>query len=170
MILALALGLAAAAVQPPASLTIQTPISTAETAGQRRLEQLVWLAGGWREENRQRPVGEELRVTEELWSLPRRGTMLGLSREVVGQRTRSFEYMRIAVDRDGRLGFYASPGGAPAVRFDVTEASETQLVVTNPAHDYPQRISYRRDGDSLIATISLMDGSRPLSWTYRRQP
>ena len=37
---------------------------------------------------------------------------------------------------------------------------------TNPAHDYPQRIRYWREGDKLIAEIALIDGKRAVSWTY----
>jgi hypothetical protein len=145
-------------------IIVQTPLNAAETAGQRQLDQLAWMAGTWRDDSR--PGW----TTEEMWLAPRRGTLLGLSREVFDQRTREFEYMRVAVDHDGGLGFYASLNGNEAVRFDVTEASATQLVVTNPAHDYPQRIVYQRQGNRLTATISLMDGSRARSWTYALVP
>lgn len=36
----------------------------------------------------------------------------------------------------------------------------------NPAHDYPQRIRYWREGRLLKARISLMDGSKPMEWRY----
>jgi hypothetical protein len=37
------------------------------------------------------------------------------------------------------------------------------------AHDYPQRIAYVRDGDMLTATISAIDGSKAMRWTFRRR-
>ena len=42
------------------------------------------------------------------------------------------------------------------------------MTFTNPAHDYPQRISYRRDGEELVAEVSLLDGSEANRWRYRR--
>ena len=101
---------------------------------------------------------------------PMRGSMLGVAREVFDQRTRSYEFMRIAVDRDGSLGFYASPGGAAPTRFSIVSAGPNDFIAENTAHDYPQRIVYRREGDRLIATISLIDGSQVNTYTYLRQP
>ena len=163
---ALLTGTGAALAEPPAAapLAVQTPLSSAEQAGQERLQQLSWMAGSWSAQPR------PLFTNEEMWTLPRRGSMLGAAREVFDQRTRSFEYMRVVVDRDGSLALYASPGGGPAVRFAIVEADGSHFVAENRAHDYPQRITYRRSGDVMTATISLADGSQAESWTYRRQP
>jgi hypothetical protein len=43
-----------------------------------------------------------------------------------------------------------------------------EAVFENPTHDYPQRISYRMEGETLVATTSLMDGSQAQNWRYRR--
>ena len=164
MVLAM-LGSGQAAAQPPsAPLSVQTPLSRAERDGQERLQLLGWMAGSWRVAPR------PLWTNEEVWSRPLRGSMLGVSREVFDQRTRSFEYMRVAVDRDGSLALYASPGGREPVRFAIIEADASHFVAENRDHDYPQRIIYRRTRDELTATISLVDGGRAESWTYRRQP
>ncbi len=155
-----------APVQPPRTVrSAQTPLSREETAGQERLQQLQWLAGSWRS-----VPGRPMFTNEELWTAPLRGSMLGVAREVFDQRTRSYEFMRIAVDRDGSLGFYASPGGAAPSRFSIVSAGPNEFVAENAAHDYPQRIVYRREGDRLIATISLIDGSQANTYTYLRQP
>lgn len=154
------------AVQPPPPVrSVQAPLSRDETAGQVRLQQLEWLAGSWRSE-----PGRPLFTNEEVWTAPLRGSMLGVAREVFDQRTRSYEFMRIAVDRDGSLGFYASPGGAAPSRFSIVSAGPNEFIAENTAHDYPQRIVYRREGNSLVATISLIDGSQANTYTYVRQP
>jgi Domain of unknown function (DUF6265) len=158
---ALALNLIAAAAQPAPAMMVQRPLDASETEGQARLSRLAWLAGTWRVHPR------PMWTNEEMWMLPLRGSMLGMAREVFDQRTRSFEFMRIAVDRDGSLGLYASPNGAPAVRFAVVQADADGLVAENGAHDYPQRITYRRSGNVLTASISMLDGSRAESWTYQ---
>ena len=120
----------------------------------------AWLAGGW-----QTDVGE--RWTEEWWTPPRSGMMIGGGLSGRGDRATSFEHMRIAV-ADGRLTFYGMPGGTPAVPFSLARSSEHELVFENPAHDYPQRIVYRLEGNTLVATTSLIDGSQPQSWRYAR--
>jgi hypothetical protein len=38
----------------------------------------------------------------------------------------------------------------------------------NPAHDYPQRVSYTRIDNALTATISRIDGTDPITFSYRR--
>ena len=156
---------APAAQSTPPVRSVQTPLSRVEAAGQVRLQQLEWLAGSWRS-----APGRPMFTNEELWMEPMRGSKLGVAREVFDQRTRSYEFMRIAVDRDGSLGFYASPGGAAPTRFSIVSAGPNDFIAENTAHDYPQRIVYRREGDRLIATISLIDGSQVNTYTYLRQP
>ena len=57
----------------------------------------------------------------------------------------------------------------PPVGFRLVASDGTSATFENPAHDFPQRIQYRRDGDRLVATISARDGSNAMSWTYRRR-
>jgi hypothetical protein len=135
-------------------------------AGVPSVDDLGWLAGAWRTEPQITANGAKW--TEELWTEPAFGSVLGVGRSVAGQATRSFDFMRIATDEKG-LAFYGSPQGAPAVRFDAVEVGAGRVVFVNPRHDYPQRISYARFGDTLTATISLMDGSKRVSWTYKRR-
>ena len=52
---------------------------------------------------------------------------------------------------------------APQTNRPVAEAVE----FANPAHDYPQRIRYWRQGKLLMAEVSKMDGSKALRWNYR---
>ena len=127
------------------------------------VSQLGWLSGHWRTEM------QAQEWSEELWSGSEGGTLIGVSRTIRGDRTHFFEFMRIAVDEQGSA-FFASPAGAPAARFPMVEARQNFVAFESATHDYPQRIVYRRDGDTLIATISLADGSRAHSWTFRRRP
>jgi hypothetical protein len=43
-------------------------------------------------------------------------------------------------------------------------------VFENPAHDFPTRVAYRRDGDRLVATVSGPGGRDAQSWTFVRKP
>ena len=123
---------------------------------------LAWMSGRWENE------GRDDSLTEEVWSEPRGGIMLGYSRSGTGERTREFEFLRIQADGDGVPTYYAQPEGRPPVAFRLTAHDTTSATFERPQHDFPQRIVYRRSGDTLVATISALDGSRATSWTYRR--
>jgi hypothetical protein len=122
---------------------------------------LRWLEGDWASESKGR-------WTEELWTAPRGGLMLGLSRSGKGDAADHFEYMRIAGE-PGHVIFWASPAGKTAVPFRLVSAKKGEAVFENPAHDYPVRIVYRREGDRLLATVSGKGGKNPMSWTFRRR-
>jgi hypothetical protein len=61
-------------------------------------------------------------------------------------------------------------GARPPTRFAMVSQARNQAVFENRATDYPQRVVYRRQGDRLTATISLADGSKAVSWSFRRVP
>ena len=123
---------------------------------------LAWLAGAWVSES-----GD--RWTEERWSPPRGGTMLGMSLVGRGGKAGGFEFMRIAPDKDGRLAFWAMPDGAPASAFPLVAGGKGEAVFENPAHDYPTRITYARKGRVLTATIEGPGGANRKSWSFRRR-
>lgn len=101
---------------------------------------------------------------------PRAGSMLGMSRTIRGDSTVAYELMRIVV-RDGRVFFVAQPSGQSAAEFVAGEVEEGSVDFTNPEHDFPQRITYRRVGeDSLIARIEgvLSGRERGVDFRYAR--
>lgn len=112
-------------------------------------KQLSWLAGCWRQTN---PANN--RVVDEQWMFPRGGTMLGMSRTVRDDSVLiELEHLQI-LERAGRLVYHAEPGGQPPADFGARVVSDTLVIFENAAHDFPQRIIYRRRGaDSLIARI-----------------
>lgn len=126
------------------------------------VDDLAWLAGDWVRE-------ADGRWTEESWTAPRGGVMLGHSRSGRGDALREFEFLRIVAGADGVPAYIAQPGGRAPVAFALVRRDGTSVTFENPAHDYPQRIHYVRDGDALTATIALIDGSRPMRWVYRRR-
>lgn len=143
------LAMAAAAV-----LAGATPATT--------VDDLAWIAGQWSREE-----GE--RWAEESWAGPRGGVMLGHSRSGRGKALREFEFLRIAAEADGTPAYIAQPGGRAPVAFRLVRRAGTSATFENVAHDYPQRIEYVRDGDTMTATISAIDGSKPMRWTFRRR-
>ena len=121
----------------------------------------AYLAGCWEQRK-----GD--RWTEECWTAPRGGLMIGSGRDGHGDIVRHWEWMRIERAGDGSLSFYGSPKGAAAVAFKATQISETEIVFANPSHDFPQRVRYLRTTTGIDAEVSLADGSKPVRWSYRR--
>lgn len=119
--------------------------------------QLRWMSGQWRQ------AGPGDAWAEEYWTEPRDDIMLGSGLSGKGPKVTGFEFMRIQGN-----DFWGSPQGRPAVAFRMVEMQRDFVVFENPKHDYPTRISYRREGRMLVATTSGPGGSNPQTWRYRR--
>jgi hypothetical protein len=123
-----------------------------------RIEDAAWLAGCWSIEL---PDG----IIEEHWLPPAGGAMLGLSRTVRGGRMTEFEFISIRFV-DGKLAYVAIPSRQAETVFPLVQFSSNVLVFENPRHDYPQRITYRREGDGLTARIEGDAGGKHRSSDY----
>jgi hypothetical protein len=130
------------------------------TAQEAPLEALAWMSGCWSTE------GTGTR-TEELWTTPEGGLLIGLSRSLSARGATAFEYMRIESSPGGAT-FHASPGGRSGTAFPVVAADRNRLRVERPDHDFPRAIEYRPVGeDSLVARVfAEVDGVEP-SFTLR---
>jgi hypothetical protein len=131
------------------------------------VDELAWMAGSWIEEKPDQGGG--VRWTEEYWTVPRGGVMLGTSRAGRGEALREFEFLHVQAGTDGSLAYIARPQGGAPVAFRLTQRDAMSVTFENAAHDYPQRIRYARTGDVMTATISAIDGSKARSWVYRRR-
>ena len=84
---------------------------------------------------------------------PRADGMLGMSRTVAKGRIVEHEFLQIRV-QDGRLVYIAKPSGQPEATFTAKSAGGREVIFENLAHDFPQRIRYRRRGaDSVVARV-----------------
>ena len=119
-----------------------------------------WISGAWAMQDGQM-------WADEFWTPPRGGIMIGAGRMGGGAELREWEHTRILRKADGSLSFFAQPRGVPATEFPMVASSEQSIEFANPAHDYPQRIRYWREGNLLMAEISKMDGSDAQRWNYR---
>lgn len=118
-------------------LTLMTLAQAADVAA------LAWLSGCWRQES-------PSRVVEEMWMAPSGGGMLGMSRTVAKGRIVDHEFMQIR-SQDGRIVYVARPARQPEATFTAVKVERGEVVFENPAHDFPQRIIYRLQGDGSIA-------------------
>lgn len=98
------------------------------------LSDLSWLAGTWKGRSAEAEM-------EEVWLAPRGGLMLGLHRDVAGEKAVSFEHLRIEA-KDGTLVYTSSPNGLPPTAFRLKSMEARKVVFENPTHDFPQRILY----------------------------
>jgi len=138
-----------------AAVLVGTP-APALTAQTNSLDAVSWLAGCW-----ERAAGD--RRTVERWQPPRQGEMRGGSRTFSGAAETGGERLRIYAS-DGVLVYAAHPSTQAFTEFRSTSVMPSEIAFENLAHDFPQRVIYRKQGtDSLIARI---EGDR----AGRRQP
>lgn len=124
-----------------------------------RVDELAWLAGTWRAPLRGG-------IVEESWTAPAGGTMLGTGRVTDGGATRSWEFQRIE-QRGALVVLVAQPQGGPATEFVLTEAAPGRAVFSNPSHDFPQHIAYRRaPGAVLEVAVRGVEGGTPRHESY----
>lgn len=122
---------------------------------------LGWLAGTWCTEPKNGAV------TCENWTRMDKGVMRGTGTTRKGGQTVTNETMTITANESGVI-FHAEPANQPpgdfrAVKFDAAARSVT---FEERSHDYPQRVRYWREGEALLAEISLLDGSKAVRWTF----
>ena len=67
-----------------------------------------------------------------------------------------------------RMAFVAAPNGMGWTTFAWSPSDASGVTFFNAANDYPQRVRYWREGDELKAEISLLDGSNPTQFAFRR--
>ena len=114
-----------------------------QAAGDLSIGKLEWLAGCWQRESAEPGSGEH-------WMSPAGGTMLGMSRTVRQGKTIEYEFMQVHAQPDGAFAFTALPSGQPMATFPLVHLSESEVVFENPAHDFPQRVAYRRESPSKV--------------------
>lgn len=123
------------------------------------LQDLHWLLGCWQNEDGS---------AQEAWVEEADGSLVGFGVTIENDRLSFYELLTITEGADGVLVYTAHPEGESRTSFRLATLSEGSVTFTNPAHDFPQEIAYRFDGETLIATISLLDGERPRSFPKQR--
>lgn len=123
---------------------------------------LAWMSGDWQTD----PTGRA--VSEEHWTRPAGGSMIGTSRTLVGDRTASFEFLRIEARGDS-IYYVASPKGrCPATDFKLTRLSGQEVVFENPQHDFPKRIIYRKNSEGgLSAVVDAGEGTKSEKFDFK---
>ena len=126
------------------------------------VNQLSWIAGCWQGEARGR-------VFEEHWMKPAAGMMLGMSRTRSGDKVVSTEFLSIEA-YEGKLSYVAHPSKQAMTAFTLMSASSDEAVFENLAHDFPQRIIYRKTPDGLHARVESADSKKAQGFAMKSIP
>jgi hypothetical protein len=152
LLLALVLAGSATALaqSPPATQPAPATTAPAQPVDATAIDSLGWLEGCW-----QGTVNQ--RVFREQWSPLRGGMLVGAGHTVNQGKTQSYEYLRLEARGDG-VYYVATPSGQQETAFKLasiaTDDKDSIFVFSNPQHDFPQRIVYRRGGEGwLYATV-----------------
>ena len=123
---------------------------------------VTWIAGCWELTNGTRHIVEQ-------WTAPEGATMMGVSRTVADGKTTEYEFLLIREGAHG-LEYVAKPSAQSEATFTATRVSASEIVFENLAHDFPQRIIYRKEGNALKAAIEgPMNGqTRRIEFPYIR--
>jgi Domain of unknown function (DUF6265) len=127
----------------PALLFAQTDVSG-----------LAWFAGCWEMRS---PSGLSI---EEQWMKPAGGVLLGMGRTIRGGKVLDTEFLRISIE-NGKLTYTGRIGTAGVTRFPLLKITDGEVVFENAAHDFPQRIIYRKQGGSLFARVEGIEKGKP---------
>ena len=110
------------------------------------IEPVAWLEGTWTSVD-----GDE--TTVERWTRAGEDLLVGESVTTRGGERVFGERLEIACS-NRVIAYTASPEGQAMAEFRAVETGADRVVFENPAHDFPTRIEYRRDGDRLTAEVS----------------
>ena len=117
---------------------LSTSVAAQTPGPQSQVDSLAWMSGSW--------AGTRDGVTsEEHWTSPAGGGLVGMHKDVRAGRMSGFEFLRIAVDPAGKVCYVSSPGGTPPTSFCAVEITDRRVVFENLQHDFPQRILYWLD-------------------------
>jgi hypothetical protein len=123
---------------------------------------LDWLAGSWVQE---KPGA----LVREMWLPPREGAMAGVTLTTRPGKPAMVEFAKITVEPEG-VTFTAIVGRQPPTPFVMLPGKDGEAVFENKAHDFPQRVFYRRCGVDLCAGIEgVVNGKAEREeWRYAR--
>ena len=127
------------------------------------VDNMQWLAGCW-----ERSRGQSRTI--ERWTAPSGGEMIGESYSNASGEERTSERLRLFAVGD-TLVYAATPTGQRMTEFRSPTSTGDEITFANPAHDFPQRIIYRRvPPDSLIARIEGDRNNRiqPVTFSFRK--
>lgn len=133
------------------------------TASMKQIEKAAWLIGDWGNAH------NETKLTE-IWKKENDKLFIGRSFNLRNNDTVSSEWIRL--EQQGDSVYYIpnvkNQNKGEVVKFVMTTATDRELIFENPAHDFPQKITYQLvNKDSINAEIS---GGSNGEWIVEKFP
>lgn len=114
------------------------------------LQKAKWLLGTWEMKNGKGSIYES-------WTQKSENEFVGKSYRLRDRDTLIMETIRLVVEKEGifYIPVVKNQNDGQPVRFKASEISATLLKFENPAHDFPQMITYEKlENQKLVAEIS----------------
>lgn len=136
--------------------------SSANAAPIDEVAKLTWMAGSWGQE-------KDGVITRETWLAPVGGVMAGAAQTNAPGRKPLVSYYRISVEPAG-VTFTAILPGQPPTPFVLLPGKDGEATFENMAHDFPQRVIFRRCGEQLCGRIegTVRGKLEAEDWRYTR--
>lgn len=123
------------------------------------IESFAGMAGCWER-------SEKGSLFNEMWMKPAGMSMIGVGRTVKGGKTVDFEFLRIEQRLDG-VYYVAKPkANKDETAFKLKTAEGGTYVFENLEHDFPQRIIYNLNGNSIAARIEGTENGKTLGFDF----
>src|SRR5215213_8797365 len=111
------------------------------------IESFSGLSGCWERNEKSGTAATEI------WMKPAGTSIMGMGRTVKNGKTVDYEMMRIEQRADG-IYFVAKPKANPAeTSFKLKSSAGGEFTFENPEHDFPQRVIYKVNGNTLMGRI-----------------
>jgi hypothetical protein len=112
-------------------------------------DKLSWLEGSWSRTN-----AKPGRTASESWTKGKGKEWIGIGASLKGTDTSFVEKLKIVI-KDNSIFYVADVAeNKGPVYFKMIEVSNDGFVCENLQHDFPKRISYKKEGNSLKAVTS----------------
>ena len=130
-------------------ISITVLAQTSAKTGVEDFKKLTWIIGEWNRTN-MKPG----RTSTETWIQKSPTEMVGWGITLKGSDTVAIEKFKLVV-KDHDIFYVADvPENKGPVYFKLISVTDDGFACENPDHDFPKKIAYKKQDDTLVATIS----------------
>jgi len=126
------------------------------------IQKIKWLEGGWVRAMK----GDQ--HAHERWQVVSPNEWHGWGVTFIGTDTSFLEKIKIIKQDDDMFYIADVPENPEPVYFRFTTLTDSGFICENPEHDFPKKIEYQLEGDTLNATISGNGESMTFSFMKQR--
>ena len=134
------------------------------------MKNVAWFVGQWRS-----PASDKM-LSEEHWSEPAGGAMIGMFRLVNGEKPVVYEFLLIEESADGvymRLRHFKTAMAEvekEPIRLKLIRASASEAVFENPDHEKPKRITYAlAKPDQVVVSVETMRDGKKVTFPLKME-